>query len=229
MTLAIPIPITSPTRAKDPRRLAWFGAAWAASYIPVHVYWAVGGKISWIGVTSDPDFRTANWGASIVIAGAALVALSLGQPWGERLPGTLRRGIAWLGGGVALAHWALFTAASGLRMTGLVNYRPTAHASTTQLRHFDWLNVSYFELWFGVMGVVLIAIARRHRARAAKAEILLPTRRRAGVALTVAGIGVIVFGVIMFAPWIFAAAGPALMGAGLLTLVAPETAAKVDR
>ena len=59
------------------------------------------------------------------------------------------------------------------------------------MRHFDWANLGYFELWFAVMGVLLIACAR---ARQGTRTVTRPTARarlvavRVGTALSLAGI-----------------------------------------
>ncbi|HEY2520780.1 MAG TPA: hypothetical protein VGJ19_11750 [Streptosporangiaceae bacterium] len=43
--------------------------------------------------------------------------------------------------------------------------RTDAGASAEQLRAFDWANLGYFELWFGVMGALLIVCASRSDSR----------------------------------------------------------------
>jgi len=204
------------------RRLGYLAAGWAASYIPVHVYWALGGHSSPIGITGDePAFRTANWGASLVIAGAGLTGLSLTQPWGAWLSAGLRRGAAWIGGVLGLAHWLVFTVASALRLVGVVGYPGDGDPSAEQLRHFDWANLGYFELWFGVMGVLLIACARRNRdVEPVHRHNRAPGASRLADALTLAGIATVVGGVFMFQPWVFAAGGPALLAAGVLVSIA---------
>ena len=69
------------------RNLGYLGLGWALAYIPVHVYWALGGLSTPIGITGhQPGFRAANWGACVVIAGAALTCLTLTQRWGAALP-----------------------------------------------------------------------------------------------------------------------------------------------
>ena len=106
----------------------------------------------------------ANWGACVVIAGAALTCLTLTQRWGAALPAGLRRGTAWVGGVFGLAHWALYTTYCALRVAGAVGYPGDGDLTGPQMRNFDWANLGYFELWFGIMGVLLIACARRNKA-----------------------------------------------------------------
>lgn len=204
-----------PVRTIATRTLGTIGLTWALAYVPIHLYWGLGGTSTPIGITgTQPGFRVANWGACVVIVGAGLTCLALTRPWGERLPGALRRGTAWVGGLFALAHWLLYTAFCALRVAGAVGYPVDADASPQQLRAFDWANLGYFELWFGVMGVLLIVLALRTRG----IETGDRAPSRAGTALVLAGVGTVVWGVFTFNAWIFALCGPVLIGAGLLTL-----------
>jgi hypothetical protein len=199
------------------------GFAWALGYLPIHVYWALGGLSTPIGITGHQSgFRIANWGACIVITGAGLTCLALTRRWGDVLPPALRRGTAWTGGVFALAHWTLYSTYCSLRVAGAVGYPTDGRLNESQMRHFDWANLGYFELWFAIMGVLLIACARRDKTR----QVLSGTtpRRpsapaRVGTALTLAGIGTVVWGVFTFAPWIFVVVGPALVAAGLAILI----------
>lgn len=192
------------------------------SYLPVHVYWAMGGTSTPIGITGHQSgFRAANWGACVVIAGAGLTGLALTRSWGAALPAGLRRGVAWVGGVAGLAHWLLYTVASTLRLAGVVGYPADGDATPTQLRHFDWANLGYFELWFGVMGVLLIACARRSRALDTLRRPLRRSRTElASTALILAGIAVVLWGVFTFDPWTFGGFGPAVLGGGLLLFLA---------
>jgi hypothetical protein len=202
------------------------GLYWALSYLPIHVYWALGGTSTPIGITGDePSFRAANWGACVVILGAGLTCMSLTSPRGEVLPAGLRRGVAYLGGGFGLAHWLLYSVYCALRVAGLVGYPADADATEVQLRHFDYANLGYFELWFGVMGGLLIVCARRNKAL----EVLRgrPPRAtavdRIGSVLCLAGVAVTVYGVFRLDAWLFVAGGPVVLAAGLLVLANTHT------
>ncbi|HEU5006372.1 MAG TPA: hypothetical protein VFT67_05345 [Jatrophihabitantaceae bacterium] len=200
------------------RTLGRAGFWWALAYVPIHVYWGLGGSSTPIGITgAQDDFAVANWGACVVITGAGLVCLSLTSRWGQLLPAALRRGTAWVGGAAALAHWVLFTVASTLRLVGVVGYPSHGDVTAAQLRGFDWANLAYFELWFGVMGVLLVLCARRDRALEALRGRPMPLTRtaRLGTGLSLAGIGVVVWGVFTFDAWLFVAVGPAVLAAGL--------------
>ncbi|MGI8576996.1 MAG: hypothetical protein ACR2KG_03580 [Nocardioidaceae bacterium] len=216
------------------RRLGYLGAGWALSYLPIHVYWALGRSTAWLGVTeSGPGWRAANWGACVVIAGAGLTCLALVRRWGDVLPAALRHGVAWVGGVLGIAHWAVFSAVCALRLAGLVDYPDSRESTVAQLQRFDWANLLYFEPWFAVMGVLLIACSRHARRRdktnaAAPAPARAPAPpqsrsawRRGGAAVTMAGIAVVVWGVFTFDPWVFAGYGPALMAVGVLAMAVP--------
>lgn len=218
-----------PRRRLSTRALGNLGFAWALGYVPIHVYWALGGRSTPIGITGQQSgFRMANWGACVVIVGAGLTCLALTRRWGAVLPSALRRGTAWTGGVFALAHWALYSTFCGLRLAGAVGYPTDGRLTERQLHNFDWANLGYFELWFAVMGVLLIVCARRDKAL----QVLRRTTGRGrpsiavrvGTALTLAGVGTVVWGVFTFAPWIFAVYGPAVLATGLaiLTVTTPQ-------
>lgn len=206
------------------RTVGLVGLGWALSYVPIHLYWALGGTSTPIGITGElSGFRVANWGACVVIAGAGLTCLSLTRPWGDRLPGRLRRGTAWVGGLFGLAHWLSFTAFAALRVSGLMGYPADAGATESQLRRFDWANLGYFELWFGVMGALLIACSLRSRAAdRQRPQSPMSLRRRIGLTLSLAGIAIVLWGVFTFQPWTFAGVGPAVTAIGLAMSLATE-------
>lgn len=216
-------------RRLSTRALGSLGLVWALGYVPIHVYWALGGLSTPIGITGHQSgFRMANWGACVVIAGAGLTCLALTRRWGAVLPPALRRGVAWIGGVFALAHWALYSTFCGLRVAGVVGYPTDGRLTGSQLRHFDWANLGYFELWFGVMGLLLIACARRDKALQVLRGTTVRTRPsvpvRVGTALSLTGMATVIWGVFTFAPWIFAVCGPAALATGLaiLTVTNPQ-------
>ncbi|PZS35905.1 MAG: hypothetical protein DLM58_02880 [Pseudonocardiales bacterium] len=205
---------------KSHRTLGYLGLAWALSYVPIHVYWALGGLATSFGIVDmQPGWAAANWGACVVIVGAGLTCLSLEQRWGQLLPHAVRYGTAWVGGVFGLTHWLLFTVVAVLRLSGMIDYS-TGRSTVAQQRAFDWANLGYFELWFGVMGVLLILCAQRSRARQRRVEhVPISLWGRVGTALTLAGLATVVLGVFTFDPWAFVGYGPALLGLGLLTLI----------
>jgi hypothetical protein len=140
------------------------GAAWALAYVPIHLYWALGGGAAFLGVP-DPDaaFRTANWGASVVLAGAALVSLALVRPEGRVVPGWMLLGVAWVGSVASLLHWVTLSAVAVLHLTGAVEVQAAAGRSVEQLLAYDRWNLLVFEPWFLGMGLLLAAAAGQHR------------------------------------------------------------------
>lgn len=195
--------------------VAYAGAAWAASYLPVHLFWASGGTWSTIGIdTVTTDFALANVAACIVIAGAGLTCLSLVRRWGTLLPGWLRHGTAWFGAVFGLLHAAVFGALAVMRLVG--DHYPTGGSvSAAQLRAYDIANLAYFEPWFAVMGALLIATSlygRRHRLAVSAAHGAYPL---VASALLLAGVVASVIGTYTFQLWLFGGAAPALLLAGL--------------
>lgn len=175
-------------------RLGTIGACWAIAYVPIHVFWALGGTLAPFGIADPgPDWALANWAACVLIVGAGLICLSLTRRWGAVLPCVLRRRTALAAGGLALAHWAVFTVQ--LAVTG-----PDL---------WGWWNLLVFEPWFAVMGVLLFACARR-------AETDDVPVSRAGTAITLVGVVATVLGVVAFTPWLFLGIGPAVSLAGLV-------------
>ncbi|GAB2464393.1 hypothetical protein [Jatrophihabitans fulvus] len=165
------------------------GALWAAAYVPVHAYWALGGATAPFGIADPPpEWVLANGAACVLIAGAGLLSLALGRSWGRVVPA--RRGIGFAGGALALAHWALFSVLVVVDGPDL----------------FGWWNLLVFEPWFGVMGAVLLVLARRVGPQRASS--------RSGATVLLLGVAVTVVGVIAFSPWLFLLAGPVLTAGG---------------
>lgn len=135
--------------------------------------------------------------------------------------GGLLRGTAWVGGMAGITHWAVFSTLCALRLAGAVGCPHSSTYPVVAMRHYDWANLFYFEPWFGIMGILLIAGARVAipRARGATSASQAPApMRRLGTVLTVAGVAVVLWAVFTFDPRIFAGYGPALVAAGLLVL-----------
>ena len=105
------------------RQAGFVAAAWAAGYVPIHLYWAVTGRhwpfASLPTSLTDAEWRAANWGASVVISGAAVVSLALVQPWGRRLPRTVLLGVAGGGALISILHWGVISASIALKMVGI--------------------------------------------------------------------------------------------------------------
>lgn len=62
-------------------KAAALGVAWALAYLPIHLYWALTGGVWPMEELPDAleaaQWKQANWGASVIIVGAALVCLAL--------------------------------------------------------------------------------------------------------------------------------------------------------
>src|SRR5882762_1575083 len=120
----------------------WAGLVWALAYIPVHVYWALGGSAAFLGLAkTNANFQIANWGASVVLLGAGLTTLALVRPWGRLLPRWGLLGVAWVGAAAGILHFAAFSGEALLRVTGWVTFP----GYTERLRVADLWNLAVFE------------------------------------------------------------------------------------
>jgi hypothetical protein len=208
--------VSPPREAVRPAPRPWagyIGFAWALSYIPIHVYWALGGLTPAIGITTGgPNFRAANWGACLVILGAGLVGLSLVRPWGEVLPRAVRHGAAWVGAVFGILHALAFCTVSALRLASVIAYPESADFTSRQMHAYDWSNLLYFEPWFGIMGVLLILTsryARRHGAAGRREPVAWMRRATWARPASITALGL---GIALHLLWAFGVLVPARTG-----------------
>jgi len=196
------------------------GIAWALTYLPIHLYWALSGDVWPMEELPEAleaaQWKQANWGASVIIVGAALVCLALDRSWADVLPRLIVLGIGYVGAAFAVLHWLVFSAESALRMVGVVEQPVTS---------FTRWNLFVFEPWFLGMGILLF-LAARHRARRPRpesaAEPASKAARLAGAVsagLILGGVFVVLLGVMIFSVVTFVVIGPAFMLAGLVLQV----------
>jgi hypothetical protein len=190
------------------------GLVWALAYIPIHIYWALGGSAAFLGlVRTNTDFQIANWGASIVLLGAGLTAFALVRPWGRLLPRWGLLGAAWIGVVAGSLHAVAFSTVAALRLTG----RMVVPDYTDVLRGADIWNLVAFEPWFLIMGVFLAVAAVqnvrlfRGQPKPAGGRVL----RAVSATLVLSGLVVVLYGVYSFSVMTFLLYGPAIMGVGL--------------
>lgn len=291
------------TTGRTPRLWAgYLAAGWAGAYLlSAHLPIVILGRplLPWPEDPRPGSQMPSNLTEAAVImmlVGAAGVSLALVRPWGRAVPRWLLLGIAWTGSGVAVAHWAIWSAQAAMRLINGFNTPPpngvTLEAWQTYAHRLDVLNLTLYEPWFLGMGILLGLTAwqnhRRSRALRRLAEqrgdqpstppppawmikngwpaiALLPwavaavgvqlywvitvdrswarifclvgialslgaalsgqlvqhdhaqrLSRVLGGTLVLGGLTVTLFGIMSFAPWIFAVYGPGLMAGGLL-------------
>jgi hypothetical protein len=66
-----------------------FGFWFTVAFIPIHVYWAMGGTF-WLPATAlipanKPAVQVANWGVAVLLATGAAIVLALARPAGRRV------------------------------------------------------------------------------------------------------------------------------------------------
>jgi hypothetical protein len=207
---------------KSSRWAGYAGLVWALAYIPLHIYWALGGSAAFLGMSgTNTDFQIANWGASIVLLGAGLTALALVRPWGRLLPRWGLVGVAWIGAAAGILHAVAFCAIAVLRLTGVM----TVPGYTEQFRNADLWNLAVFEPWFLLMGVFLAIAAIQHVRlfRGQPKPAGGPVPRAVSAALTLGGVVVVLWGVYTFSVWTFLLYGPVIMAAGLAVAIWART------
>jgi hypothetical protein len=159
---------TTDPGAGAPRAKTWAGWAgmwWSIIYIPPHLWVAFGGSADIMGIP-DPTAaeKAANWGATVLCLGAALVSLALVKSWGRVAPRWLLLGITWGAAAVALLHWAALSVLTALKLTGVIPYEAKdAYFTVDKLASIDRWNLFVFEPWFLGLGVFLIIAALQSR------------------------------------------------------------------
>lgn len=159
----------APAPERPPRTWAgWAGMWWSLIYIPPHLWVAFGGTAGIMGIPDPgPEEKAANWGASVLCVGAALVSMALVKQWGRIAPRWLLIGIAWGAAAVALLHWAALSVLTALRLTGVMPYEAKDDYFTAEkLASIDRWNLFVFEPWFLGLGVFLIIGALQSRTLA---------------------------------------------------------------
>lgn len=99
----------------------------------------------------------------VMLIGAGGVGLALARPWGRAVPRWLLLGIAWTGGALGVAHWAIWSAQAALRRINGFHAPPpagvTVEAWHAYAHDLDVLNLLLYEPWFLVMGILLALAA----------------------------------------------------------------------
>ncbi|MFC5286659.1 DUF3995 domain-containing protein [Actinokineospora guangxiensis] len=164
----------APSGGKARTWAGWAGMIWSLVYIPPHLWVAFGGSADIMGIP-DPGAteKAANWGASVLCLGAALVSLALVKPWGRIAPRWLLLGIAWGAAVVALLHWGVLSVLIALKLSGVIAYEAQDEYFTVEkLASIDRWNLFVFEPWFLGLGVFLIigAVQSRRLAQQWKSD-----------------------------------------------------------
>src|SRR3954454_4167812 len=94
---------------------------WSLLYIPIHVYWAFGGMALMPGVWKDESmWKAVNWGTSAMLLAAAILALLLVHPLGQKIPRWLMLTVGWFACILPIMHAVYGYITKGLFLAGVI-------------------------------------------------------------------------------------------------------------
>jgi hypothetical protein len=173
MVMITPVSIGQAPRY-EPSRPVW--AYWAfgvtVAFIPIHVYWAMGGTF-WLPAAAllpanKAAVQVANWGVSITLAIGAAIVLALARPIGRRVHPALMLAPIWIGSVVCVSHAVFGVITKSLYLGGVhgaVNFPdlPGASAATAAAaNHASAVrDLAVFEPWFLIEGILLLLAGRQ--------------------------------------------------------------------
>jgi uncharacterized protein DUF3995 len=162
----------SETAPRSSRPVWAYSAFWfTVAFIPIHVYWAMGGTFCLPAAAlipaSKPAVQLANWGVAVLLATGAAVVLALARPAGRVHPAPLLAPI-WIGSVVCVSHAVFGVITKGLYLSGVhgaVNFPalPGASAATAAAANHTAavLDLAVFEPWFLIEGILLLLVGRQ--------------------------------------------------------------------
>jgi hypothetical protein len=154
-----------PSRPVWAHSVFWFTVA----FIPIHVYWAMGG-MSWLPAAARlpanrPAVQVANWGVAVLLATGAAIVLALARPAGRRVPAAFLLPPIWTGSVVCVSHAIFGMITKGLYLSGVhgaVDFPAVPGAGAAAAYHTSAvLDLAVFEPWFLIEGVLLLLAGRQ--------------------------------------------------------------------
>lgn len=124
------------------RKFAYAAAAWAFVFAAMSFYWAAGGLFGVetlgegmreLALARDPEIIGITWITGVLKVGAGLVALSLVQSWGRRIPRWIRRAATW-GAGLLFIFYAVANLIQHGSMAAGISSIPDLLGSMTAVR-----------------------------------------------------------------------------------------------
>ncbi|MCG7346284.1 DUF3995 domain-containing protein [Sporosarcina sp. ACRSL] len=156
-------------------QMKWAGYAaciWSLLYIPIHIYWAFGGMALMPGVLQDEAmWEAVNWGASVMLLVAALLALSLVHPWGKSIPRGLLLVMGWTACIVPFLHAVYGYVTKGLLLAGIIRSEFFDFSVWATVNFEKWIltDLLLFEPWFLIAGI-LFGLASLHYQRETRGQ-----------------------------------------------------------
>nr|WP_286228494.1 DUF3995 domain-containing protein [Neobacillus mesonae] len=138
----------------------WAGYAaciWSLLYIPIHIYWALGGTALMPGVWKDEaKWAAVNWGASVMLLAAAIFGLLLVHHWGQKIPRYLMLTIGWVSCLLPIMHAVYGYITKGLFLAGVIRleFFDFSAWATVDVDNIVLTDLLLFEPWFLIAGVL---------------------------------------------------------------------------
>jgi hypothetical protein len=168
------------------RRLwAYLAFGFTVAYIPIHLYWALGGTF-WLpggglDKATESAVEIADWGVCVLLLIGAAAILLLIRPAGRRFHPALLLVPIWIGAVVCVSHAIYGFITKGLYaagMHGAVNFPSVpgvSPADAAASNHTSTvLDLTVFEPWFLIEGVLLVlAVHQFLRTRATRRRWLI--------------------------------------------------------
>jgi hypothetical protein len=149
------------------RLWAYSAFCFTVAYIPIHLYWALGGTF-WLpdGGLLDKPTETAvevsDWGVCVLLSIGAIALLLLTRPAGRRIHPAVLLMPLWIGAVVCGSHAVYGFITKGLYASGVhsaVHFPAlsgvSAAAATSADNSSTVLDLAVFEPWFLIEGVLL--------------------------------------------------------------------------
>lgn len=152
---------------------AYIAATWAILFAIPHIYWGAGGRtgLAWslatkgpaeVDLINDRSFQIAGlWGVAVLLGLAAVIALAMVRPWGERIPHWLVSVAAFGVSTVCLLRSLFYSGfvVSTLRLTGVIDISANADR--------DWFiwDLILWSPWFLLASVLFAGAALTYRQR----------------------------------------------------------------
>lgn len=142
------------------RCLVWSGYAvfiWSLGYMLLHLYWALGGTIGFSLLVPNapelPQWKLANWVASVILTIAALLGIAFVYIRRSSLLSWLLLGIALAGCAVAASHGIYGIVYRTLQLAGVIDVESSPFGVTSL-----WWDLLLFEPWFTIEGILLAIV-----------------------------------------------------------------------
>ncbi|MEI4621113.1 DUF3995 domain-containing protein [Bacillus cereus] len=152
-------------------QMKWAGYAaciWLILYIPIHIYWALGGTTLMPGLWRDEaKWAAVNWGASVVLLVASIFALLLVHPWGQKISRYLMLAMGWFACILPIVHAVYGYITKGLFLAGIIplKFFDFSVWETLDGDYMILIDLLLFEPWFLIAGVLFGSATLQYQSK----------------------------------------------------------------